>query len=112
MSDRKHVGMYQLQTSTGEFNESQNSSTLKRSHSHQLETYGDHARQSGMATKQRFKLIIQGLRERVHQSRKNSKTIARSAIREAGAQLGFRVSRKLHRLADRIEEKAEAIRRK
>lgn len=109
MSDRKHVGMYQLQTSAGKFDESQ---SLTRSSRHELETYGDHARQSGMATRQRFRLIVQGIRERVHQSRKDSKTLTGNAIREAGARLGFRVSRKLHRLADRIEKKAEAIRHK
>ncbi|MDP2246990.1 MAG: hypothetical protein Q8J65_02575 [Nitrosomonadales bacterium] len=112
MSDRKQVGVYQLQTSAGTYDQGRQSTISKEPSRPQLETYGDHARQSGMATRQRVGLILQGFRERIHQSRKDSRVIASSAIREAGAQLGFRVSRRLHRLADRIERKAEAIRRR
>ncbi len=74
-----------------------------------LETYGDHGSQSGMATRKRFRLIVQGLKERVRRSAKDSKHLAKQALREASVQVGMVASRKLYKLAKRIEDKAMSI---
>lgn len=108
MANRKHMDMYQLQTHVGGFVDDRNSSGCRQV-AHELETYGEHARRSSMARRERFKLIVQGFRQRMSYSAKNSKILARSAIREVGAQVGMLASRKLFRLAQRIEAKAKAI---
>lgn len=112
MTNRKHVGMYQLQTNAGQVVNDHHSPRNKQYPTHELETYGDHARRSNMARRERIKLIMQGFRQRFSRSAKSSKTIARSTIREVGAQVGLLASRKLFSLARRIEKKAEAIRPK
>ncbi|PKO25225.1 MAG: hypothetical protein CVU35_05180 [Betaproteobacteria bacterium HGW-Betaproteobacteria-8] len=112
MTNRKHVGMYQLQTSAAGLAGRTESSRSRASREPVLETYGDHARASNMAARQRLKLVVQGLRERMRQSAKESKSRARSTMREVGAELGLLTSRKLYRLAQRIERKAQAIRSK
>lgn len=111
MTNRKHPNMYQLQTTAGRF-DAVGVSSSKKSTAQYAKTYGDYGHESGMATKKRFKLIMQGLRNQIRQSAKDSKSIARSAIRQAGAQVGMMASRKLYRLAKRIEEKALSIQAK
>lgn len=111
MTNRKHPSMYQLQTTAGRF-DAVDTASSKRGASQYAKTYGDYGHESGMATKQRFKLIIQGLGNQLRQSAKNSKSIARSAIRQAGAKVGIMASRRLYRLAKRIEEKALSIQSK
>ncbi len=111
MTNRKHPSMYQLQTTAGGF-DAVDTITTKRSASQYAKTYGDYGHESGMATKKRFKLIMQGLGNHIRQSAKDSKSIARSAIRQAGAKVGIMASRKLYRLAKRIEEKALSIQSK
>lgn len=111
MTNRKHVGIYQLQVNAGRFDDHRSSASGQRP-IHQLETYGEHARRTNMAKRERIKLIVQGFRQRFSHSAKNSRTIARSTIREVGAQVGLLASRKLLSLARRIEKKAEAIRPK
>lgn len=112
MTNRKHVGMYQLQTNAGQVVNDRHSPNNQHRPTNELETYGDHARRSNMARRERIKLIVQGFRQRFSRSAKNSRTIARSTIREVGAQVGLLASRKLISLAKRIEKKAEAIRPK
>lgn len=111
MTNRKHSDMYQLQTTAGRF-DAVGASSSKKSTVQYAKTYGDYAHESGMATKKRFKLIMQGLKDQIRQSAKDSKSIARSAIRQAGAQVGIMASRKLYKLAKRIEEKALSIKAK
>jgi hypothetical protein len=110
MTNRKHPSMYQLQTTSGRFDAVE--ATTKKSASQYAKTYGDYGHESGMATKKRFKLIMQGLRNHIRQSAKDSKSIARSAIKQASAQVGIIASRKLYKLAKRIEEKALSIQSK
>lgn len=112
MTNRKHAGMYQLQTSAGGFADNSGSSGVRVGMERRLETYGDYARESGMAARERLKLVMQGFRDRIRQSAKDSKSMARSTLCEVGAEVGMMASRKLYRLAQRIEQKAGAIRPK
>lgn len=112
MTDRKPAGMYQLQTSAGNLDNCRRTSASQPKRHHEAETYAEYADQSCMASRQRFKLITQGLRERILHSATSSKSVVRSSIREIGAQVGLAASRKLFRLAERIERKAVAIRAK
>lgn len=74
------------------------------------ETFGELAQHSGMAVCERFKLVVEGLHERVGRSGKSPRRLARRALRELGAQAGLFASRRLVRLAERIERRAEALR--
>lgn len=114
MTNRKRVGMYQLQASAaGAANEANLPGSSSRADKQpMLETYGDHARASNMAARQRLKLIVQGFRQRMRLSAKDSKSKVRSTMREIGAELGLLTSRKLYRLAQRVEQKAQVIRSK
>lgn len=75
------------------------------------ETYGDYAQGSRMAARARLRLVIDEFGAHVHQSARRGRQVARRAVRELSAQAGLLASRKLIRLAQRIERKAEAIRR-
>lgn len=99
MTERKRVGMYRWQTASA------------ASPQVQHETYGDHAARSGMAARQRLKLVVQELRKRIRQSASGSKKGVRGVIRNIEAEFGLFASRKLHGLARRIEQKVESIRR-
>jgi hypothetical protein len=111
MTDRKRPSMYQLQTTAGRLSAVGVANSTK-SAAQYTQTYGDYGLESGMATKRRLTLIMRGLKDHVRQSAKYSKSIARSAIRQAGAHVGMMASRKLYKLAKRIEEKALSIQSK
>lgn len=111
MMNRKHADLYRLQTNVGNIDSDASSNSGKRPRQF-LETYGDHGSQSGMASKRRFRLIVQGLKERVRRSAKDSKHLAKQALREASVQVGMVASRKLYKLAKRIEDKAMSIQSK
>lgn len=112
MTDRKPAGVYQLQTSAGKLGNCRRTLASQPKRHHEVETYAEYAEQSCMASRQRLKLITKGLRERILHSATSSKSLVRSSIRELGAQVGLVASRKLFRLAERIERKAVAIRAK
>jgi hypothetical protein len=112
MTDRKPAGMYQLQTSAGNLEDCRRTPASQSKRRPEAETYAEYANQSCMASRQRLKLIVRGLRERILHPATSSKSVVRSSIREIGAQVGFAASRKLFRLAERIERKAGAIRAK
>ncbi len=112
MTDRKPAGVYQLQTSAGNLDNCRRAPASRPESRLEAETYAEYADQSCMASRQRFKLITRGLRERIFQSATNSKSVVRSSMREIGAQVGLAASRKLFRLAERLERKAVAIRAK
>src|SRR5690606_14005426 len=112
MTNRKPAGVYQLQTSAGNLDRCQRTSVSQRKLHHEAETYAEYADQSYMASRQRLKLIAEGLLERILHSATSSKSVVRSSMREIGAQVGLAASRKLFRLAERLERKAVAIRAK
>lgn len=111
MTNRKSSDLYRLQTNVGNMDPDANSISARRPRQF-LETYGDHGSQSGMATKKRLRLIVQGFKERVRKSAKDSRHLAKQALREAGVQVGMVASRKLYKLAKRIEDKAMSIQSK
>lgn len=74
------------------------------------ETYGDYAQRSRMAARARLRLVMDEFGAQMHQSAHRGRQMARSAVRELSAQAGLLASRKLFKLAQRIERKAEAIR--
>ena len=112
MTDRKPAGVYHLQTRAGKLGHCRRTLASQPKRHHEVETYAEYAEQSCMASRQRLKLITKGLRERILHSATSSKSLVRSSIRELGAQVGLVASRKLFRLAERIERKAVAIRAK
>lgn len=112
MTDRKPVDRYQLQTSAGRLGDGRHDSGAGYRNDREAETYAEYAQQTCMASRQRLKLIAQDLRERLRHSAKGSKGMVRNGLRQIGAQAGLAASRKLYRLAERLECKAVAIRAK
>lgn len=110
MTDRKPVGRHQLQTSAGRLDDGRHDSGVGHRNDRGAETYAEYAQQTCMASRQRLKLIAQGLRERLRRSARDSRSLVRNGLRQIGAQAGLAASRKLYRLAERIERKAAAIR--
>lgn len=85
-----------------------------RPHLHDLwhETLADQAEYIGATARQRTKIVACELASRLHSSIDKAKDAGHSAVKQVGVRLALRVSRKLTRLADKIEQKARAMERK
>src|SRR5690606_25941568 len=111
MTERKPVGGYPLQTSAGALDYDHRYDE-ERETGQGTQTYAQYAQQTCMSSRHRLKLIAQGVRERIHHAPGSQGGIVRQGLRRIGAHVGMAASRKRHRLADRIERKAVAIRSK
>lgn len=107
MSNSRFLSLHEIQLNARKISHG-------RPHLHDLwhETLADQAEYLGGTPRQRMKLIARELASRLHSSITEAKSASRSAIKQAGVSLALRTSRKLVRLAEKIEQKAHAVERK
>lgn len=106
MSNSRLLSLHDIKSNTSKISRG-------RPHLHDVwhETLADQAEYLGGTTRQRAKLVAHELASRLHASIDEAKIIGRSAIRQAGVRLALRASRKLIKLAEKIEQKALAVER-
>ena len=112
MTDCKSLGGYQLQASVAKLNHERHDTDSGYPDGRGAETYGEYAQRTCMTSRQRLRLIARDFRERLQHSTGSSKGLVRHGLMRIGARAGLAASKKLHRLAERIERKAVAIRAK
>jgi hypothetical protein len=107
MAERASTGSHSLQSVAGD---GRHEDAGGQGDLANMETYAQYARETCMASRQRLKLVTQELRARMRSSGRSPKGMLRDGLRQIGSHVGLAASRRLHRLADRIERKALSVR--
>jgi len=76
---------------------------------HVPETLADHAKQIGTSATQRLKLIAKGAAQEIHTSVFNARHAGQQIKGKLQRNIAMLASRKLNEIADKIEQKANAI---
>jgi len=81
--------------------------THQTSHGH--ETLADHAQHIGTSAKQRIKLVAKGAAQEIHASITHVRITGKQMTGNAQRNIALMASRKLNEIADKFEQKANAI---
>jgi hypothetical protein len=76
---------------------------------HDPETLSDHAKQIGTSARQRLKLIAKGAAQEIHTSVANARSAGQQMKCKLQRDIAILTSRKLNQIANKIEQKANAI---